>query len=228
MSNAPAMPSRTGPPVSSRTQVPRRSCAGRPTSSARASWSPHRWPMGCSRTSRGVLCPAHGCCSWTPAITSPRPSARGTPSPPRRRSTCRRSAPSLTRAQHEAEFGKLYETNPDLCCQIRKVWPLDQALRPYAAWASGIRRSESATRAQTPVVGWDARRRLVKVSPLARWTDEQVDSYVAEHDILVNPLREIGFASIGCAPCTRPVAPGEDPRAGRWAGRSKTECGIHT
>ncbi len=136
--------------------------------------------------------------------------------------------PPLTKAQHEAEFGKLYETNPDLCCQIRKVWPLDRALRPFTAWASGIRRSESSTRAKAPVVGWDSRRRLVKVSPLARWTDEQVDSYVAEHNILINPLREIGYASIGCAPCTRPVAPGEDPRAGRWAGRSKTECGIHS
>ncbi len=129
--------------------------------------------------------------------------------------------------EHEAEYGRLYETDPDLCCAIRKVWPLDRALRPYRAWASGVRRSEAPTRADTPVVGWDAKRRMVKVNPLAAWTDEQVDKYVAEHGILVNPLREIGYASIGCAPCTRPVAAGEDARAGRWAGRSKIECGMH-
>src|SRR5690606_13369921 len=98
--------------------------------------------------------------------------------------------------------------------------------RPYDAWASGVRRAESPTRADTPVVGWDPKREKVKVSPLARWTDEQVDAYVAEHNILVNPLRELGYASIGCAPCTRPVAPGEDPRAGRWSGTGKVECGI--
>jgi phosphoadenosine phosphosulfate reductase len=130
-------------------------------------------------------------------------------------------------AEHEAEYGTLYETDADLCCSIRKVWPLDRALAPYDAWAGGVRRSESPTRATTPVVGWDAKRRKVKVNPLATWTDEHFDAYVAEHDVLVNPLREIGYLSIGCAPCTRPVAPGEDPRAGRWAGSSKTECGIH-
>ncbi|HEU0042451.1 MAG TPA: phosphoadenylyl-sulfate reductase [Jiangellaceae bacterium] len=129
--------------------------------------------------------------------------------------------------EHEAEYGKLYEIDADLCCAIRKVWPLDRALAPYDAWAGGVRRSESPSRADTPVVGWDPKRRKVKVNPLASWTDEQVDAYVTEHDILVNPLREIGYLSIGCAPCTRPVAPGEDPRAGRWAGSAKTECGIH-
>lgn len=135
--------------------------------------------------------------------------------------------PGLTVHEHEAEFGKLYEANPDLCCSIRKVWPLDRALRPYVAWGSGIRRAESATRASTPIVKWDARRRLVKISPLARWSDEQVDAYVEQHGVLVNPLREIGYTSIGCEPCTRPVADGEDSRAGRWAGRAKTECGLH-
>lgn len=136
-------------------------------------------------------------------------------------------SPGLTRSEHEAEFGKLYELDPDLCCSIRKVWPLDRALRPYVAWASGIRRAESATRASTPVVAWDARRRLVKVSPLARWSDDELDAYISRHGVLVNPLREIGYTSIGCAPCTRPVAAGEDPRAGRWAGQAKTECGLH-
>jgi phosphoadenosine phosphosulfate reductase len=90
-----------------------------------------------------------------------------------------------------------------------------------------VRRTEAASRARTPVVGWDAKRAKVKVNPLAAWTDEQVDRYVSEHGILINPLRQIGYASIGCAPCTRPVAPDEDPRAGRWAGRAKLECGIH-
>jgi phosphoadenosine phosphosulfate reductase len=129
--------------------------------------------------------------------------------------------------EHEAEYGRLYEIDPDLCCAIRKIWPLDRALRPYDAWASGVRRAELASRANTPVVGWDAKRRKVKVSPLATWTDEQVAAYVAEHNILVNPLRQIGYTSIGCAPCTRPVAAGDDARSGRWAGLAKVECGIH-
>jgi phosphoadenosine phosphosulfate reductase len=129
--------------------------------------------------------------------------------------------------EHEAEYGRLYEIDPDLCCAIRKIWPLDRALRPYDAWAGGVRRAELASRADTPVVAWDSKRRKVKVNPLATWTDEQVAAYVAEHDILVNPLRQIGYTSIGCAPCTRPVATGEDPRSGRWAGLAKTECGIH-
>jgi phosphoadenosine phosphosulfate reductase len=129
--------------------------------------------------------------------------------------------------EHEAEYGRLYEIDPDLCCAIRKIWPLDRALRPYDAWASGVRRAELASRADTPVVGWDAKRRKVKVNPLATWTDDQVAGYVAEHDILVNPLRQLGYASIGCAPCTRPVDAGADARSGRWAGLAKAECGIH-
>ncbi|WP_166354004.1 phosphoadenylyl-sulfate reductase [Phytoactinopolyspora limicola] len=129
--------------------------------------------------------------------------------------------------EHEAEYGKLYQIDPDLCCAIRKVWPLDRALAPYDAWAGGVRRAESPSRADAPVVAWDPKRRKVKVNPLATWTDDDVDTYVATHDILINPLKSIGYLSIGCEPCTRPVAPGEDPRAGRWAGRAKTECGIH-
>ena len=135
--------------------------------------------------------------------------------------------PSLLVHEHEADFGKLYEIDADMCCSIRKVWPLERALRPYTAWAGGVRRAEAASRTATPVVAWDARRRKVKVNPIATWTDEQVEAYVAEHGILVNPLRQIGYTSIGCAPCTRPVAPGEDPRSGRWAGLAKTECGLH-
>lgn len=135
--------------------------------------------------------------------------------------------PELLVHEHEADYGRLYETDPDICCAIRKVWPLERALRDYVAWGSGVRRAESRSRANTPVVAWDARRGKIKVSPLARWSDEQVDEYVAEHGVLVNPLREIGYASIGCAPCTRPVKEGEDARAGRWAGSGKTECGLH-
>jgi phosphoadenosine phosphosulfate reductase len=122
---------------------------------------------------------------------------------------------------------RLYERDPDLCCRLRKVDPLDAALASYDAWASGVRRDESPARAVTPVVGWDAKRSKVKVNPLAAWTQDQVDAYVAEHGILVNPLMDDGYPSIGCAPCTRRVEPGADPRSGRWAGTGKTECGLH-
>jgi len=136
--------------------------------------------------------------------------------------------PAQTVAEQDAEYGgKLHDRDPDLCCSLRKVQPLAKALAGYSAWGSGVRRDESPTRAGTKVVDWDAKRGMVKVNPLAAWTQEHVDAYIAEHQVPVNPLQEIGYASIGCAPCTRPVAPGEDPRAGRWAGRGKTECGLH-
>lgn len=122
---------------------------------------------------------------------------------------------------------RLYERDPDLCCKLRKVDPLDAALAGYDAWASGVRRDESASRAATPVVGWDEKHGKVKVNPLATWTQDEVDAYVAEHGVLANPLLSDGYLSIGCAPCTRRVAPGEDPRSGRWAGTGKTECGLH-
>jgi phosphoadenosine phosphosulfate reductase len=137
--------------------------------------------------------------------------------------------PPTTVAEQDAEFGpKLYERDPDLCCSMRKVQPLAETLAGYAAWGSGIRRDESPTRAGTRLVDWDAKRGMVKVNPMAAWTQDVVDAYVAEHQIPVNPLFELGYGSIGCAPCTRPVAPGEDPRAGRWAGKNKIECGIHS
>jgi phosphoadenosine phosphosulfate reductase len=136
--------------------------------------------------------------------------------------------PEQTVAEPDAAYGpELHQRDPDLCCSLRKVQPLAKALSGYAAWGSGVRRDESPTRAGTRVVDWDAKRGMVKVNPLAAWTQEHVDAYIAEHQVPVNPLQEIGYASIGCAPCTRPVAPGEDPRAGRWAGRGKTECGLH-
>jgi phosphoadenosine phosphosulfate reductase len=132
-------------------------------------------------------------------------------------------------AEQDAEHGpRLYERDPDLCCTLRKVQPLGGALASYDAWATGLRRAETFNRVIAPVVGWDARKGKVKVSPLARWTDDDVQRYIAEHNVLVNPLVYDGYPSIGCATCTRRVAPGEDPRSGRWAGTLKTECGIHS
>ncbi|MFJ3637729.1 phosphoadenylyl-sulfate reductase [Streptomyces sp. NPDC090112] len=136
--------------------------------------------------------------------------------------------PRQTVAEQDAEYGpRLHDRDPDLCCALRKVKPLEEGLMAYDAWATGLRRDESPTRANTPVVGWDEKRQKVKVSPIARWTQDDVDAYVAEHGVLTNPLLMDGYASVGCAPCTRRVAEGEDARAGRWAGRGKTECGLH-
>ena len=137
--------------------------------------------------------------------------------------------PPQTVAEQDALYGpELHERDPDLCCSMRKVQPLAEALAGYTAWGSGVRRDESATRAATRIVDWDAKREMLKINPLAAWNQDDVDAYIARHHVPVNPLVDLGFASIGCAPCTRAVAPGEDPRAGRWAGRNKTECGIHS
>ncbi len=131
-------------------------------------------------------------------------------------------------AEQDATEGKdLFRTDPDRCCALRKVAPLQQALSGYDAWATGLRRAETRNRVIAPVIGWDAKKQKVKVSPIARWSDEQVETYIAENGVLVNPLVYDGYPSIGCAPCTRRVAPGEDVRSGRWAGTNKTECGIH-
>ncbi|MGH1562817.1 phosphoadenylyl-sulfate reductase [Mumia sp. DW29H23] len=131
-------------------------------------------------------------------------------------------------AEQDAEHGKdLFRTNPDLCCALRKVKPLEESLAGYDAWATGLRREETHSRVIAPVVGWDARKGKVKVSPLARWTADDVDRYIAENGVLVNPLQYDGYPSIGCWPCTQRVAPGEDARSGRWAGTGKNECGIH-
>lgn len=136
--------------------------------------------------------------------------------------------PKQSVAEQDAEFGaKLHDRNPDLCCAMRKVKPLEEGLTSYSAWATGLRRDESPTRANTPVVGWDEKRRKVKVSPIARWTQDDVDAYVNEHGVLTNPLLMDGYGSVGCAPCTRRLLEGEDARAGRWSGNAKTECGIH-
>jgi phosphoadenosine phosphosulfate reductase len=115
----------------------------------------------------------------------------------------------------------------DRCCQMRKVVPLDQALQGRQAWMTGLKRVDALTRAATPIVSWDSARHLVKVNPIATWTEDDVAHYQEDHDLPVHPLVPRGYLSIGCAPTTRPVAPGEDPRAGRWAGSNKTECGLH-
>jgi phosphoadenosine phosphosulfate reductase len=136
--------------------------------------------------------------------------------------------PLLTVTQQDAEHGKdLWRTDPDRCCAMRKVEPLNRALEGYDAYASGVRRDEAPSRADTAVVEWDDKRGKVKVNPLAAWTQDDVDAYVDEHGILVNPLAYDGYPSIGCAPCTHRVAEGEDPRSGRWKGSQKTECGLH-
>ena len=131
-------------------------------------------------------------------------------------------------AEQDATYGKdLYKTDPDLCCKLRKVEPLAESLAGYDAWATGLRRAETHNRVIAPVVGWDARKGKVKVSALARWSDEQIDTYIADNSVLVNPLVHDNYPSIWCWPCTRRVAPGDDLRSGRWAGTPKTECGIH-
>ena len=117
--------------------------------------------------------------------------------------------------------------SPDLCCQVRKVEPQKRFLKNYDAWVTGIRREQTSYRADTPVVGWDGFFGVVKISPLAGWTQKRVMGYVREHEVPLNPLLGKGYRSIGCAPQTRPVKEGEDERAGRWPGMEKTECGIH-
>ncbi|WP_052851190.1 phosphoadenylyl-sulfate reductase [Streptomyces avicenniae] len=136
--------------------------------------------------------------------------------------------PRRSVAEQDAEHGPaLHDRDPDLCCALRKVKPLEEGLRGYDAWATGLRRDESPSRADTPVVSWDERRGKVKIAPIARWTEDDVDAYVAEHGVLTNPLLQDGYTSVGCAPCTRRTLDGEDARAGRWAGLAKTECGLH-
>ena len=136
--------------------------------------------------------------------------------------------PKLSVAEQDEQYGPdLFARDPDLCCAMRKVAPLRDSLDGYDAWATGLRRDETRDRVIAPVVGWDEDKQRVKVSPLARWTTTDVDRYVQENNVLVNPLQFDGYPSVGCWPCTRQVAPGDDPRSGRWAGTSKTECGIH-
>ena len=137
-------------------------------------------------------------------------------------------SPTISVRQQDEQYGAdLWSRDPDLCCALRKVQPLRDGLAGYDAWATGLRREETHDRVIAPVVGWDEKKGKVKVSPIARWSQADVDRYIDEHGVLVNPLQYDGYPSIGCGPCTRRVAPGEDARSGRWAGTGKTECGIH-
>jgi phosphoadenosine phosphosulfate reductase len=139
-----------------------------------------------------------------------------------------RISPELTLEQQAEGWGeRLWERDPNLCCRLRKVEPLTKVLAGYSAWITGIRREQSPTRAHAEVVEWDESFGLVKLNPLAYWTHEQVWDYVWEKKVPYNPLHDRQYPSIGCAPCTRPVKPGEDVRAGRWPGFEKTECGLH-
>jgi phosphoadenosine phosphosulfate reductase len=136
--------------------------------------------------------------------------------------------PPTTVAEQDAGLGpRLYSRNPDLCCYLRKVVPLEQALAPYDAWITGVRRAETEARSDTSVVSWDPQREMVKVNPIVEWSQEEVDDYITQNGVLVNPLVYDGYPSIGCRTCTVKVADGADPRSGRWAGTAKNECGIH-
>jgi phosphoadenosine phosphosulfate reductase len=130
-------------------------------------------------------------------------------------------------ADQEAEFGLLNQTNPTQCCFLRKVVPLQKTLSRYDAWVTGVRRVDAPTRATTPIVQWDDRNGLVKINPIAPWTDDEFRDYITANGILENPLVSEGYLSIGCAPCTAKPLPGQDARSGRWAGLAKTECGLH-
>jgi len=131
-------------------------------------------------------------------------------------------------AEQDAAEGKdLWARDPNRCCALRKVAPLRDTLAKYDAWVTGVRRVEAPTRANTPLVTYDDKFGLVKINPIAAWSDEDMEQYIADHGILVNPLVGAGYPSIGCAPCTAKPLPGADPRSGRWAGTSKIECGLH-
>ncbi len=138
------------------------------------------------------------------------------------------SPTSSVRQQDERLGPDLYAHDPDLCCTLRKVQPLSAGLASYQAWATGARRAHGGARGGIPVVGYDEERGTVVVAPLAAWTQADIDAYVVEHHVVVNPLRFDGYSSIGCWPCTRRTVPGEHARSGRWPGTVKTECGIHS
>lgn len=137
--------------------------------------------------------------------------------------------PILTVEEQAATHGEaLWKRDPDRCCELRKVAPQREALAGYDAWITGLRRDQARTRRMVPVVGWDEKFGLAKLCPLANWTEREVWRYIADFAVPYNALHEHGYPSIGCMPCTRPVAEGEDARAGRWSGFEKTECGLHT
>jgi phosphoadenosine phosphosulfate reductase len=137
--------------------------------------------------------------------------------------------PETTVAEYEAlHGGPVYKSNRDQCCADRKLAVLKTAVVGMHAWASAIRRDQTPDRAQSPIVGWDKKFSLVKVSPLANWSKKDIWKKITDHDIPYNPLHDQGYPSIGCWPCTRAIMLGEDERSGRWSGTTKTECGLHT
>ncbi len=140
-----------------------------------------------------------------------------------------RVKPALTVTQQaEAHGAELWSHNPDLCCNIRKTVPLNETLVGYDAWVTGLRRDQSAGRKTTPIISWDAKNQKVKLSPLATWTEEMIWTYIHAYELPYNELHDRNYPTIGCYPCTQPVAPdAQDKRAGRWVGHGKTECGIH-
>jgi len=142
--------------------------------------------------------------------------------------TITRVSPAHTVEEQAAHEGPaLWTRDPDRCCDLRKMQPLRSTLASYDAWVTAIRRDQTPERASAPVVSWDGRFGLIKVNPLVRWTFDDIKAYVREHNVPYNPLHDQHYPSIGCVPCTSPVAPGEDPRSGRWRGTEKTECGLH-
>jgi phosphoadenosine phosphosulfate reductase len=139
-----------------------------------------------------------------------------------------RRATSLLVSDQAAKYGeRLWEREPDLCCRLRKVEPLREMLKGLRAWVTAIRRDQSPTRAGTAVVEQDEKFGLIKINPLAAWSEHDVWNYIAKHDVPYNTLHDQGYPSIGCLPCTTPVQLGETSRAGRWRGTGKSECGIH-
>jgi phosphoadenosine phosphosulfate reductase len=142
--------------------------------------------------------------------------------------TFRQITPALTVAEQDATQGAdLYARNPDRCCHLRKVEPLAYALRDSTAWVSALRRDQASTRKSTSILRWNAHHGVVKVAPLVQWSESDIWDYIHSHKVPYNELHDQNYPSIGCWPCTRPVQPGEDLRAGRWAGLAKTECGLH-
>lgn len=139
-----------------------------------------------------------------------------------------RATSSLTPEQQATQYGEgLWLREPDRCCALRKVEPLTRVLKDFSAWITGIRRDQAPTRANAGLIEWDKKFQLVKVNPLARWTSEDVWTYIRLHDVPYNPLHDRHYPSIGCTHCTAPVMPGDDPRSGRWKNSGKTECGLH-
>lgn len=136
--------------------------------------------------------------------------------------------PDQTVAEQDAAHGKdLFARDPGQCCHLRKVIPLDRELAGYEAWVTGLRREDNVLRRDAQLVEWDERHGMVKINPIAAWSFDELLDHAESHQVPVNPLLADGYPSIGCKPCTRRVEAGEDPRAGRWAGLGKTECGIH-